>query len=332
MFAHSLTRFHREKAAVPLAFLATSTLFAEHERLDETMTSTQCEQASQSRSNKPPSFYGQCPKRQIFLPKVPYPAWDYNWDGRMTTSSTFETVNTLHGYQASKKLGPTRHIILVRHGQYDMSQPEDDSKCKLTALGRLQALRTGQRLALLTQQLNDLVTTDGKTASPIHISTIYRSNMSRAKETAQIIASQLPNATLSDPDSLLNEGLPAPMIPARPDVQNAENEIDKDRSRIEEAFQKYFYRISDADNSSNRQELPHTFEVVVAHANVIRYFFCRALQLPPEAWLRMSIFNCSLTYIMVHPNGYVTVRMLGDTGHIPYHETTFSNNFGWNWS
>jgi serine/threonine-protein phosphatase PGAM5 len=72
--------------------------------------------------------------------------------------------------------------------------------------------------------------------------------------------------------------------------------------------------------------------VIVGHGNVIRYFVCRALQLPPEAWLRMSIFNGSITYIMIQPNGYVTIRLLGDTGHLPYEETTFSGSHGWNWS
>lgn len=75
----------------------------------------------------------------------------------------------------------------------------------------------------------------------------------------------------------------------------------------------------------------HEFEIIVCHANVIRYFFCRALQLPPEAWLRLCTFNCSLTYFTIRPTGTVSCRMLGDIGHLPYDLNTFSMHTGFNW-
>jgi len=167
--------------------------------------------------------------------------------------------------------------------------------------------------------------------------------MTRAKETASIILSHLHRAedesyhtqtiTMEEPDPLLNEGLPAPIIPARLDVGplvDQAKQIDDNRERIEQAFQKYIHRADDDDNDLNDNDL-HEFEIIVGHANVIRYFFFRSLQLPPEAWLRLSLFNCSITYLMVQPNGYVTVRLLGDTGHIKYEETTFSGAYGYNW-
>jgi hypothetical protein len=45
----------------------------------------------------------------------------------------------------------------------------------------------------------------------------------------------------------------------------------------------------------------------------------------------MSLFNCSISYLMIQPNGYVTARLIGDTGHIPYEFTTFSEMHGYNW-
>lgn len=69
----------------------------------------------------------------------------------------------------------------------------------------------------------------------------------------------------------------------------------------------------------------------MCHANVIRYFFCRALQLPPEAWLRLCTFNCSLTYFTIRPTGTVSCRMLGDIGHLPLELCTFSMHSGFNW-
>ena len=154
------------------------------------------------------------------------------------------------------------------------------------------------------------------------------------------------------------------MIPIRPDIR-AVREIDANHSRVEAAFQKYFHRADPNDsenenhspeaiepNSSNSndtdvespddddllppvpvvpQDPKHEFEIVVAHGNIIRFFFCRALQLPPEAWLRISTFNCSITYIMIYPNGYVSCRMLGDVGHLGYDNTSFSGSHGYNW-
>merc|ERR1712113_1363236 len=75
----------------------------------------------------------------------------------------------------------------------------------------------------------------------------------------------------------------------------------------------------------------HECEVIVGHANMLRYFFCRALQVPPEAWLRLQTFNCSLTYLVVMANGHVQARMLGDVGHLPEDLITFSGSHGWNW-
>ena len=43
---------------------------------------------------------------------------------------------------------------------------------------------------------------------------------------------------------------------------------------------------------------------------------CRALQFPPEGWLRMSINHCGITWITIRPNGRVSLRSLGDTGHL----------------
>lgn len=38
----------------------------------------------------------------------------------------------------------------------------------------------------------------------------------------------------------------------------------------------------------------------LSYRSVVRSFFmCRALQLPPEAWLRMAVFNCSITHIVI---------------------------------
>mgnify|MGYP002715800813 CR=1 FL=1 len=51
-------------------------------------------------------------------------------------------------------------------------------------------------------------------------------------------------------------------------------------------------------------------------------YFHRALQFPPDAWLRFTIHHCSITWIVITPTGRVIVRGLGDSGHIPSEAVT----------
>lgn len=285
-------------------------------------------------------FHGECLERQVKKPKVPYPAWDYDYDGREGTR-TSKTVSAKGSTSSMRHNGgKTRHILLIRHGQYEQGF-HDDSQQVLTPLGRRQAELTGQRLARImvaNANLCEAGNTMDTYSGPCRIKSIHASGMARAKETAFIIALQLKGsdsrACVAEPDTLLNEALPAPIIPRRPDVGSLEaqaKEIDENHDRIEAAFQKYIHRADPLCAEEEEDSPEHEFEVIVCHANVIRYFLLRALQLPPEAWLRFSLFNGSISYLMIQPNGCVTVRLVGDTGHIPYEETTFSGSYGYNW-
>lgn len=234
--------------------------------------------------------------RRVFEPSVPYPGWDSNWDG---LQSTFKR-------QRQARV-PTRHIILIRHGQYDETH-KDDSLRTLTALGRRQAEKTGERLS-------DLLEKDARVR-------IRCSTMTRAKETFDIIKAYLPRAHCVEPDSRLAEGRPAQAIPGRPFDDKV---LDADGPRIEAAFRSLFYRATDDLGAD------HDFDIVVCHGNVIRYFVMRALQLPPEAWLRLCTFNCSMTYFVVRPSGSVSLRAMGDISHLPKDLLTFSAHTGIEW-
>lgn len=184
----------------------------------------------------------------------------------------------------------TRHLILVRHGQYNL-QGQTDSERVLTELGRKQADMTGKRLAELGIPFN----------------TIVRSTMTRAQETSKIIEKSLVNIPVED-DSLICEGLP---IPPEPPIGHwrAESSYYQDGARIEAAFRKYFYRAKPTQEKDS-------YELLVCHGNVIRYFVCRALQFPPEAWLRFSINNGSITWLTIRPSGRVSLRVYGESGHM----------------
>ena len=293
-----------------------------------TSSSSSCEApptAAGMQPNETGDFHKLFPKRQLWQPAVEYPLWDKNWDSRQPELSGDEEERVRKTIKLRKE-GVTRHIILVRHGQYDESE-EDDAKRILTETGRKQANYTGKRLREMLEGASEKF-------GPCDIKVVRVSNMARAKETADIIASHLPGVERPLPDADLNEGRPAHNIPGGKASASTVKKTDQSHPRIEKAFQKYFHRAPPPDDSLDNEggkKGKHEFEIIVCHANVIRYFFCRALQLPPEAWLRLCTFNCSLTYLTIRPTGTVSCRMLGDVGHIPYGFTTFSMHPGYNW-
>ena len=142
-------------------------------------------------------FHGLFPKRQLFQPKIEYPLWDDNWDGLKPESTGNREEDSKRKRQLRKE-GVTRHIILIRHGQYDESE-KDDAKRILTPLGRQQADETGKRIAEMIKGA------DGK-FTPCNVKVVNVSGMARANETADIIASHLPGVHRNEPDPLLNEG------------------------------------------------------------------------------------------------------------------------------
>ncbi|NP_001082456.1 serine/threonine-protein phosphatase PGAM5, mitochondrial [Xenopus laevis] len=224
--------------------------------------------------------------------------WDRNWDRREPISMVnLSKINAETGEEELQlhlnkhKPKATRHIFLIRHSQYKLDGKTDFDRV-LTPLGREQADLTGQRLASLGHKYNHIV----------------YSTMTRAKETTEIISKYLPDVNKSSSD-LLREG-----APIRPEPQVCHWKPDfvyyEDGPRIEAAFRHFIHR------ADPKQE-EDSYEILICHANVIRYVVCRALQFPPEAWLRISLNNGSITYLVIRPNGNVSIRMLGDSGFMP---------------
>ena len=228
-------------------------------------------------------------------------AWDDNWDGLKNSQL---------------KDGKRRTIILVRHGQYETA--DDDKGRVLTPLGREQAECTGKRLAILL----------GQEAEYPPLENVYYSTMTRAIETHDIILKQLlssdtkfttTSSKLSTPCDLIREGAVCRPVP---DTWKSPTEEDyvNDNARVEKAFQKYFHRstIESSDDENSGSDL------FVCHGNVIRYFVMRSLQLPPEAWLRTSVANASITVISIAPSGRVGLRCMSDTGHMSPSQITYN--------
>ncbi|XP_059139054.1 serine/threonine-protein phosphatase PGAM5, mitochondrial-like isoform X2 [Physella acuta] len=231
--------------------------------------------------------------------------WDPNWDRRDPASlipppkrKCEEEVEEYNKLVANCTPTASRHILLIRHGQY-FDTAHVDKERFLTSIGRNQAELTGQRLKDLDLPYTILIS----------------STMTRAIETAQLIHKYLPELDYKQDDSL-KEGAPIPPEPPLGSWRPEQKQFFQDGARIESAFRKYFYR---ADPSQKED----TYEIIVCHANVIRYFICRALQFPGEAWLRLCIANCSMSLITIQPDGLVVLEMMGDHGHIDPEQISF---------
>jgi len=298
------------------------------------------------------SYHHLFPKRQLFVPRCEYPLWDHDWERCGQQRREFRQIKD-NGCQRHV----TRHIFLVRHGQYREDLGPYDDQQVLTDKGRQQAKKTGQFLAEIVQK-NNLSTRVCATRL------LSCSNLIRAKETADIIYNEIEYMKLQhnsnktgeeekwkplerfEPDPLLEEGRPCHYIPSTaPVTDELINKIDRDHIRCEEAFRKYIGHskwleehqqitlkpTKEADTEHTTIEREHEYQIIVAHANIIRYMVCRALQLPPEAWLRMSLFNGSVTYLVVHADGTVTLRFLGETSFMGYDLVTYNLYEGFNW-
>ncbi|KAG8182711.1 hypothetical protein JTE90_026165 [Oedothorax gibbosus] len=215
--------------------------------------------------------------------------WDFNWDKRDYSHLINDKSN-----EDAKKVKPTarRHIFLIRHGQYE-EQAESDDKRRLTATGRKQAELVGQRLKELKFNYTRMV----------------RSTMLRAQETSNIILENFPDLPKEDCD-LLKEGAPIPPEPPARNWEISDETFLKDGPRIEAAFKKHFHR-ADVDQKSD------SYEIIVCHGNVIRYFILRLLQFPPEGWLRLQLGHCSITWVVIGPSGRAGVNAIGDVGFMP---------------
>lgn len=246
--------------------------------------------------------------------------WQMDWDGRDPEGSLENRKQVLKSKNIVKT---TKHILLIRHGQYDLKS------LYLTPLGQEQARITGKRL----QQMTVKPIRDHYGQINVTFASIIHSNIERAKETAMIIAQEMPEVPL-ECDPMLAEGFPC--VP-QGDQQFSVSEVFEDSARIEAAFRKYIKRNADwkeekeddelqivaPDSNIATTETKHEYVILVCHMNVIRYFVCRALQLPPEFWLRFRGDNCGITELIIYDDGKVSLAKFADVGHLASDQHTF---------
>ncbi len=170
-----------------------------------------------------------------------------------------------------------RYVSLIRHGEYDPS-PEGGV---LTARGRKQAVSTGKRL------------------SKLECDNIYASTMSRAMESATIIARHV-DLDVRPGRDYLRESMPTGVRGHRVplDARRA------GRQRVETIIEKHI-----------RPATKETHDVLVCHGNIIRAVVAMALGLKLTTWTKMFIHHGSFSQLVVLPTGRVALRHYNDIGH-----------------
>lgn len=190
---------------------------------------------------------------------------------------------------------PTRTIVLIRHGEY-VHGDESEDEGPLDLLGRQQARMVAARLD----------------AMPIVWDSIQASTMNRARETAEIVAACFPGLELSLRDDLRE----CTMATRRADIMEEldPGEAEECEQTLEGAFARIF-----RPATASRDE----FDIVVCHGNIIRWVVCKVLDVDPQAWLQMSVANCSITVVQVRADASMKLVSFADSGHIPYPMTTY---------
>eukprot|EP00933_Yihiella_yeosuensis_P050767 TRINITY_DN4855_c0_g1_i1.p1 TRINITY_DN4855_c0_g1~~TRINITY_DN4855_c0_g1_i1.p1 ORF type:complete len:393 (+),score=77.46 TRINITY_DN4855_c0_g1_i1:143-1321(+) len=279
--------------------------------------------------------------------------WNPDWDGRAAPTIDSSTDKTTADKKAAKAPGKVRHLLFIRHGQYDLDSQEKG----LTELGREQSRLLGLRLAAEAKGLRK----DRYGEVKVKYAGIWSSDVTRAKQTAEIISSILEGVPRQESDPILAEGRPTVPHPCSKNAKIRSADIWEESARLEAAFRKYIHRDvdqkrhaeklkkeekkeekkrkelgdgyvpgdehkaekSEGKNDEKSSEPEHSYEIIVCHMNVIRYFTLRALQLPPEAWLRLRGDNTGVTEIVVYPDGRVSLYRFADVGHLPIEKITF---------
>ena len=127
--------------------------------------------------------------------------------------------------------------------------------------------------------------------------------MPRARETADLIKNALRNRTSIRASAGLRERIPTPVrgITARADLP----EVRKNLELMRRAFQ-----------SLTRPARGTRTELVVAHGNLIRLFVCLALDMKPATWLKMRIYNASITTLLVQDESGEILGSFNEVSHL----------------
>ncbi len=184
-----------------------------------------------------------------------------------------------------------RILYLVRHGQYQLKQRDQG---ELTAMGEEQARITAEALHDIPFNM-------------IHVSTVRR-----AVQTAEIVAESFPGIQIQSSE-LLRECVPsmpkrlAALFAMRSPAYDPQ-EMTLCAHQFDRAFAYFFTPPPEGINS---------YDLLICHGNIIRYFVTAALRINAEVWASLLIHNCGITRVMIDTDGDMFLISHNDIGHLP---------------
>ena len=182
-----------------------------------------------------------------------------------------------------------RTIVLVRHGAYDADPKADpDLGPGLTPLGVAQARLAGARLAAL----------------PFPFDALLASPLTRARETARVIAAELG----------LRPEIVGDLAECTPPTWRTAQVADEQPEAMAACAAKLDRLFAERFRPATG---PERHDLLVCHGNVIRYLVTKALRVDTQSWLEMSVGHASLTVVRIEADGTFKVISVGDVGHVP---------------
>ncbi len=191
-------------------------------------------------------------------------------------------------------------ILLVRHGHYERVGDLGDRVWELSPLGRRQAVHTGRRLLHLLD--TDSTEFGGLFASP----------WPRARQTAEIASKEIKVERITI-KPYLHESLPL-VDPERSAKWGIHPDLPMTSEDDRKATQKQVNRVREQFFRPPKHD---TTLVLFTHGNLIRYLVNSVLDLPLEAWCRLSIAHASITEIHTYDDGFETLISFNGTNHLP---------------
>jgi hypothetical protein len=171
---------------------------------------------------------------------------------------------------------------------------------------------------------------------------VYHSGMRRSAETAQWLSQSFPSQGVElRENKLFREAWPCNPLPATNRKVLAREKLDNmvaDHARLRVLYRTTFRHLIPEDLTVPEQSLDpeqqaafaaafgtktqyrvgDRYRVVVCHANIIRWFICRALGVEPDGtWGRMRYSHCGVTSLEIDSVGNVQVAFVNQTGHLP---------------
>lgn len=117
--------------------------------------------------------------------------------------------NKLNEELEHKKSKAVRHLLLIRHGQYELDGKTDEERV-LTSLGMYQCIIWFYHNVVLLSEGRQQAEWTGKRLKELDLpyTDMVKSTMTRAQETANIIASILPEVSFLEPlQNMLNRAV-----------------------------------------------------------------------------------------------------------------------------